>query len=77
MKKKKWLTTFLLIDQIGITMVVSILVSLFIGIFLDKITGLSPLFLVIFILLGVGAGFRNIYRMIDKEIKRGEEEKDD
>lgn len=77
MKKKKWLSAFLLVDQIGISMIVPILLSMFIGIFLDKATGLDPLFLVIFILLGVGAAFRNLYQLTTKEMKKGEEDKDD
>ncbi|OOB78530.1 MAG: ATP synthase subunit [Epulopiscium sp. Nuni2H_MBin003] len=73
MKSKKGLaTTFALVTQLGFSMVIPIFLCFFIGIFLDKITTLSPLFLIIFIFLGVGAAFRNMFYIILKEAKKGE-----
>lgn len=50
-----------LILQLGISMIVPILICLFIGVWIDRFFDTSPLFLIIFIILGVGAGFRSIY----------------
>lgn len=50
-----------LILQLAISMLVPIFICLFGGIWLDKVTGLKPLFLIIGIILGVGAGFRSVY----------------
>lgn len=50
-----------LVTQIGISMVIPIVMCLFIGLFLDRLAGTSPLFLLIFIFLGVGGGFRSVY----------------
>ena len=61
------------ISQVGITMVVTIGICFFIGKWLDKKLGTDIIFLAIFTLLGIGAGFRNVYIMIMKEYK--EEEK--
>lgn len=53
-----------LLTQIGISMFVPIFMCVIIGAFLDKITNLSPLFLIIFVILGIGAAFRTIYIMV-------------
>lgn len=50
-----------LITQIGISMVICILGCILIGNFIDKKFDTSPIFLVIFIILGVGAAFRSLY----------------
>lgn len=43
-----------------------------IGYFLDKAFLTSPLFLVIFLFIGMAAGFMNLYRGLDKDIKDSE-----
>lgn len=50
-----------LILQIGISMLVPIFMCLFIGIWLDKIFDTKPIIMIVFILLGIGAGFRSVY----------------
>lgn len=50
-----------LIAQIGISMLVPILICLGIGVFIDGKLGSSPLCMIVFIILGVAAGFRNVY----------------
>lgn len=52
-----------LISQIGISMFVPILICLGIGVGLDNFFGTSPVLMIIFIILGVAAGFRSIYMM--------------
>jgi F0F1-type ATP synthase assembly protein I len=62
---------FGLVTQIGITMIGSILVGFAIGYYLDKYLKLGKLALVFFILIGIGAGFFNAYKLImSKEEKR-------
>lgn len=77
MSKRSFVPLLSLISQVGITMVVCILGCMLIGNFLDEVTGMSPLWLVIFILLGVGAAFRNLFFIIMKEFKKGEKDKDE
>jgi F0F1-type ATP synthase assembly protein I len=61
------LTRYLgLVTQVGLTMLVSIGVGFGIGWFLDHKLATGGLFLIIFILLGVGAGFWSVYRLIMK-----------
>lgn len=57
------------ISQVGITMVVTIGLCFFIGKWLDEKLGTNIIFLAIFILLGIGAGFRNVYILIMKDYK--------
>ncbi|MBR1442391.1 MAG: AtpZ/AtpI family protein [Firmicutes bacterium] len=52
-----------MIMQIGISMFVPIFICVLIGVQIDKWADTSPLFLGIFIFLGVGAAFRTLYMM--------------
>lgn len=47
----------------GAELVVPIFVAGFIGYHLDNWTGMKPLFLIIFLLLGMGTGFWNVYKI--------------
>ena len=64
--RKEILKALGLLTQIGISMLVPILISVFIGSLIDKFFGCSPVFLIIFIIMGVIASFRTLY-MITKE----------
>ena len=52
-----------LISQLGISMLVPILICLAVGVFIDKAVGTSPVFMIIFIIAGVMAGFRSVYML--------------
>jgi len=64
-----------LVTQLGLTVVCSILIGFSLGYFLDKKLGAGGLILVLFILIGVGAGFFSAYRLIMHK-ERKEEEKE-
>ena len=59
-----------LVSHIGFTMALSILVSFFIGLYLDNhflhTGGIVP---VLFLLIGVGGGFYNVYQEIEGMLK--------
>lgn len=55
-----------MLASMGITMVVSTFIGLIIGIYLDKFFSTKPWFTIIFLFLGIAAGFRNIYLMTKK-----------
>jgi len=57
----KYLT---LIGQTGLTMVISIVAGLLLGVWLDQKFSSQPLFLAIFILLGIFVGFFSCYKLI-------------
>ena len=54
------------VSLIGIEMVVSTFVGLAIGLFLDKKFGTEPIFTILFLIVGIIAGFRNVFREIKK-----------
>lgn len=69
---KKVIKAITLIVQLGIYMVVPIVLCLFVGIALDRWLGTSPWLLIIFVIMGIGAGFKNVYRAT-KDFYEGED----
>ena len=55
-----------MISQIGFTIAACLFIGLLIGRFLDNIFGTSPFLLLLFLLLGMGAGFKAIYELVKK-----------
>ena len=56
----------------GISMVLAIVIAIAIGYYLDKWFKTSPVFFLIFMVLGIIAGFRNIYvvmKRTEKDLK--------
>lgn len=53
-----------LISQLGIMMVVSIFGCFFIGKFIDNKLNTSPIFMLIFLVLGVGGAFMSVYKTV-------------
>lgn len=73
-KKASVFTNLALISQIGISMVVPIGIGLFIGKWLDGKLGTGPIFLFVFIIMGVISAFMNLFKltetMIDKKKRK-------
>lgn len=53
--------------RIGIELVAGVIVGILIGYHLDELFGTKPLFFFIFLVIGVVAGFLNMYRAVMKE----------
>lgn len=51
--------------RMGVDLLAGAGVGIFLGYTLDKATGTSPLFLLLFLFLGFAAGVRNIMRNVD------------
>lgn len=69
-KNKNSLANLALITQIGLSVITPILLGVYIGQFVDKKVGTNGVFSIIFILLGVGGGFMNLFKLAsprDKE----------
>ena len=60
------------LSSVGISLVASILIGLFMGIYLDDWLDTRPLFTLIMLLIGIISGFRNIYILTTRELKRQE-----
>ena len=61
-------------SSIGVNMVVATFVGFGMGYYLDNWLGTSPWFKMAFLFLGIFAGFKNIYVLTLREIRRQEEE---
>lgn len=59
-----------LISQIGIMILICILGCTFIGKFIDSKLNTSPIFTLIFILLGIGGAFMSVYKTLIVYTKR-------
>lgn len=53
-----------LVTGIGVTLIVSLLVGLYLGKWLDRHLGTDPLFTVLGLVAGVGAGSVSVYRQV-------------
>ncbi|MCD6582449.1 MAG: AtpZ/AtpI family protein [Desulfuromusa sp.] len=64
------------LSSVGISLVASILIGLAMGIYLDRWLETSPLFTLIMLLIGIISGFRNVFILTSRELKRQELEED-
>jgi len=69
-EKRGLLLTLGTLSTIGISVVIAIAIGVYVGLQLDKWLGTEPWFFFIFLFFGIVAGFRNIYIMAGKEIRR-------
>ncbi|HYS44731.1 MAG TPA: AtpZ/AtpI family protein [Geobacteraceae bacterium] len=74
--KKRLIKSLGMISTMGISVVVAIAIGVYIGLKLDQWLGTKPWFFFIFLFFGIAAGFRNIYIIAGREIKRDEDGKD-
>ena len=58
-----------LASTLGLTIVIATFIGLALGLWLDKVFNTSPWLTVIFLILGIIAGFRNFYRFMTKRAK--------
>ena len=75
-EKKRLIKTLGMISTMGISFAVANAIGVYLGLKLDEWFGTGPLFFFIFLLFGIAAGFRNIYIMANREIKRDDDGKD-
>ncbi|MDI6797244.1 MAG: AtpZ/AtpI family protein [Desulfatibacillaceae bacterium] len=63
------------ISTAGLSMAFSITIGLFIGLYLDKrVFDSMPLFTIIFLIVGIIAGFKNLYLIYKRAIRVDEEQ---
>jgi ATP synthase protein I len=69
---RNYIKLMALVSTMGISMVLALVIAIVIGYYLDKWFRTSPLFFLIFMILGIIAGFRNIYvimKRTEKDLK--------
>ncbi|MGL5330586.1 MAG: AtpZ/AtpI family protein [Peptostreptococcaceae bacterium] len=59
-----------LLSQLGLMMVISIFGSFFVGKFIDNLINTTPVFSLIFLVIGVGGAFISVYKTIIRFTKR-------
>jgi ATP synthase protein I len=74
--KKRLIKSLGMISTMGISVVVAIAIGVYVGLKLDQWLGTKPWFFFIFLFFGIAAGFRNIYIIAGREIKREDNGKD-
>ena len=62
------------LSSVGICMVASCLIGLAMGFYLDKWLDTSPWLTMIFLGLGIASGFRSIFILTSRELRRQEQE---
>ncbi len=75
-EKKRLIKALGMISSMGISVAVAIIIGVYVGRQLDKWFGTAPWFFFIFLFFGIAAGFRNIYIIAGREIKKDENGKD-
>ena len=53
-----------LVTQVGLTIIFTLIVSIFIGRYLDQKFNLNGIFTILFIFIGIAAGFYSVYKQI-------------
>jgi ATP synthase protein I len=69
---RKYIKLLAIASTMGISMVLALVIAIIVGYYLDKWFQTSPLFFLIFMVLGIIAGFRNIYvimKRTEKDLK--------
>jgi ATP synthase protein I len=69
---RKYIKLMGLVSTMGISMALALVIAIIIGYYLDKWLKTSPVFFLIFMVLGIIAGFRNIYvimKRTEKDLK--------
>lgn len=75
--KRELLRTLGVVSSMGISFVLAIFIGVLIGRQLDKWFGTAPWFFFIFLFFGIAAGFRNLYIITNRVIKKDNSGKDE
>ena len=63
---RDWVKALAFLSQIGITIAACIVVGVFLGVFLDRIFGISPILTIVCSLLGLVAAIKSIFDLASK-----------
>jgi len=64
-----------LVSSMGISVVLAIGIGVWFGLFLDRSFGTKPWFFWIFSLIGIAAGFKNVYVITRREVSKLDRDK--
>lgn len=75
-KDRKLIRMIGVLSTVGLVMVFATMIGLFVGLKLDKWLGTSPWLTAVFLLLGIIAGFRNLFIYARRSQETLDEDKD-
>ena len=76
-KDRRFFRLMGVLSTVGITMVVATVIGYFFGRYLDTVFGTAPWLMIVFLLFGIAAGFKNLYDQTKKIIRIDEEPRKD
>jgi len=74
--KKQLFRTLGFLSSVGISMVAATFIGLAMGHYLDKWLDTGPWLTLVFLLLGIVSGFRNIFILTSRELRRQQQNDD-
>jgi len=76
-ERRQLFKTLGFLSSVGISMVAATFIGLAMGYYLDRWLDTSPWLTLIFLVLGIISGFRNIFILTQRELKRQQREQED
>ena len=71
--KKELFRNLAMVSSMGISVVMAIGIGVWLGLSLDRWLDTKPWFFYIFLFIGIAAGFKNIYVIAGREIRRDDD----
>jgi F0F1-type ATP synthase assembly protein I len=71
--KKEIFRNLAMVSSMGISVVMAIGIGVWLGLSLDRWLDTKPWFFYIFLFIGIAAGFKNIYVIAGREIRRDDD----
>jgi F0F1-type ATP synthase assembly protein I len=68
--KNELFRSLAMVSSMGISAALAIGIGVWFGLFLDRWLGTPPWFFYIFLFIGIAAGFKNIYVIAGREIRK-------
>ena len=62
-----------MVSSMGISVVLAIAIGVWFGLTLDRWLGTKPWFFYIFMFIGIAAGFKNVYVIAGREIRKSDD----
>lgn len=62
-----------MVSSMGISVVLAIAIGVWFGLTLDRWLGTKPWFFYIFLFIGIAAGFKNVYVIAGREIRKSDD----
>ena len=72
--RKELFRNLAMVSSMGISVVMAIGIGVWFGLSLDRWLGTKPWFFYIFLFIGIAAGFKNVYVIAGREIRKSDDD---